>query len=181
MIFEPCIEGPASIRSSATQFLTAFRRRVEVGLLCGHPHPRSHYVVTQAGADQLHVSAAGWWTAMNVGLNEIELQTSEPGCVRYTIRYWRWATYVLGLGAGLVAIMLAVSLGLDLRQYIEAHPASRVPGLSTDQNVLVAWGMAVFWGLVWPWLLIALHKRPLRRLIGRLIAEVDAGATTGGT
>jgi hypothetical protein len=55
-----------------------------------------------------------------------------------------------------------------------------IPGLSIEQHVLVAWAMVVFWGFVWPWLLIALHKRPLRRLIERLIAEVDAGRPTEG-
>lgn len=36
--------------------------------------------------------------------------------------------------------------------------------------------MVILWGFVWPWLLIALHKKPLRRLIAGLIAEVDAQA-----
>jgi len=36
--------------------------------------------------------------------------------------------------------------------------------------------MVLFWGFVWPWLVMLLHKRSLRRLIARLIAEVDAGA-----
>jgi hypothetical protein len=34
--------------------------------------------------------------------------------------------------------------------------------------------MVLFWGFVWPWLLVALHKRPVRRLLERIIAEVDA-------
>jgi hypothetical protein len=36
--------------------------------------------------------------------------------------------------------------------------------------------MALFWGFAWPWLLIALHKRPLRRLMNQIIVEVDAAA-----
>jgi hypothetical protein len=54
-----------------------------------------------------------------------------------------------------------------------------LPSLSVDQNLLVAWFMVLFWGLVWPWLLIPMHKRPLRRLVVRLITEVDAQATVG--
>jgi hypothetical protein len=50
-----------------------------------------------------------------------------------------------------------------------------MPGLSIDQNLALAWLMVVFWGFLWPWLLISMHKRPLRRLVTRLIAEVDAG------
>jgi hypothetical protein len=38
--------------------------------------------------------------------------------------------------------------------------------------------MPEIWGFIWPWLLISLHKRPLHRLIARLIAEVDAGVAS---
>ena len=42
-----------------------------------------------------------------------------------------------------------------------------------NQNVALAWALALFWGFVFPWILIAMHRRPLRRLMDRLIAEVD--------
>ena len=54
-----------------------------------------------------------------------------------------------------------------------------IPGLSIDQNLRVAWLMVLFWGFIWPWLLIWLHKRPLRGLITRLIAEIDATNVPG--
>ena len=54
--------------------------------------------------------------------------------------------------------------------------SSREPVLSLDQNVVLAWALALFWGLAWPWILIALNRRPLRRLIDGLISEVDAAA-----
>jgi hypothetical protein len=53
------------------------------------------------------------------------------------------------------------------------------PGLSLDQNVAVACGMALFRGFAWPWILVAMHKRPVRRLMERLIADVDAEAASG--
>jgi hypothetical protein len=173
MILAPFVEGHTPIRTAGPEFLARFRKRVEAGLLTGHPHPRSNYVVTHAGPGALHVSAAGWWTAINVGLNELDLQVSPPGQVHYEVRYWRWAAYAIGLGALLGGIGITLALTLDLRGYIADHPASRFPGLSLDQNVLVAWAMALFWGFVWPWLLVLLHRRPLRRLVERLIAEVD--------
>lgn len=64
----------------------------------------------------------------------------------------------------------------DIRGYLARQPASAFFGLSTDLQVVVAWSMALFWGFVWPWILIALHKRPLRGLMARLIAEIDAAA-----
>ena len=178
MILIPEIEGNVSIRSPAEQFLQAFRQRVAAGLLTGRPHPRSNYVVSEAGPGHLEVRAADWWTAINVGLNRLELRPLQPGVIRYHVWYWRWAQYGLGLSAGLGVAGLILLLGFDARAYMARHQNSMVPGLSIDQNLFIAWLMVLFWGFVWPWLLISLHKRPLHELVTRLIAEVDAGAAS---
>jgi len=173
----PAVQGTCPIRRSAADFIEAMRRRVEAGLLSGRPHPRWRYAVRRTGSSSLHISAAGWLTAFNVGLNEVDLHVVRPGVVRYDVRYWRWAGYCIVLCAVLGVTGLALLLFADVRGYVEAHPQWMVPGLSTEQNVLVAWASVLFWGFLWPWLLILLHKRPLRRLVERLISEVDAGAT----
>src|SRR5258705_13873197 len=99
MIFTPQIQGTVAIRSTAPEFIDAFRRRTSAGLLTGRPHPRSNYRVTAAGPDHLVVHAADWWTAINVGLNELELSLSQSRSVRYRVRYWRWLQFGLALGA----------------------------------------------------------------------------------
>jgi hypothetical protein len=176
MILMPEIEGTLSIRSSPEPFLQAFRQRVTAGLLSGGPHPRSNYVVTEGDSGHLVVRAADWWTAINVGLNRLELRRVSPDVIHYNVRYWQWARYALGLSAGLGLVGVILLLSLDVRGYIERHQSSMVPGLSIEQNLLIAWLMVLFWGFIWPWLLIAFHKRPLRGLVTRLIAEVDAKA-----
>lgn len=65
---------------------------------------------------------------------------------------------------------------MDARGYVQQNASARIPGLSLDQNVIAAWVMASFGGFAWPWILIAMHRRPLRRLLERIIAEVDASA-----
>ena len=65
-------------------------------------------------------------------------------------------------------------LTLDVRAYIASQATARFPGLSIDQSLLITWATVLFWGFVWPWLRIALHKRPLHRLVARLVNEVDA-------
>jgi hypothetical protein len=176
-IFTPQIQGAVAIRSNPPEFLDAFRRRVGDGLLTGRPHPRSNYRVTASGPGHLVVQAVDRWTAFNVGLNELELHLAQQGSVHYRVRYWRWLKYGLTLGGllGLVGVVLLVSL--DVRGYIAAHSTSMVPGLSVEQNLLIAWLMVLFWGFAWPWLLVPLHKRPLRGLVERLVTEVDAGAS----
>jgi hypothetical protein len=177
MSLVPQIDGTVAVRSSAGQFVEAFRQRVAAGLLSGRPHPRSNYQVAEAGPGQLRVRAADWGTAINVGLNEVELRLPQPGAVHFRVRYWRWASYVLALGGVLGLIGLILLLTFDVRGHIAGQPGARLPGLSIDQNLRLLWGMVLFWGFVWPWLLIVLHKRALRRLVVRLVTEVDAQAT----
>jgi hypothetical protein len=169
-------EGTAVIRAAPQAFLTAFARRVEAGLLPHASQGRNQYRVRQLGSDRLRFRAEGWWTAFNVGLNDVELTPGPPGRVHYAIRYWQWAGSAIGLSAVIGVLLMMFFWILDIREYIEQHPRSAVPGLSLGQNAAIAWAMAVFWGFVWPWILIAGHKRPLRRLMERLITEVDAAA-----
>jgi hypothetical protein len=89
--------------------------------------------------------------------------------------------FAVSLGGVLGLVGLAMLLGFDVRGYIARNEGSMVPGLSIDQNLAIAWTMTLFWGFVWPWLLIALHKRPLRGLVTSLIAEVDATAASSVT
>ena len=86
----PEIQGTVPIRSDPASFMRAFRERLANGLLTGQPHPRSNYVVSRGDSDRLQVRAADWWTAMNVGLNEIELELPHRGTVRYRVQYRRW-------------------------------------------------------------------------------------------
>ena len=175
MIFTPQIDGSLPIHSPSAQFARAFEQRVAAGLLTGEAHPRSNYQLHSSGPDGLRVSAADWWTAISVGLNDLELRFPLPGIVHYTVRYWRWAAYGIGLCGVMGITGLVLLVAFDARGYVARHPAATFPGLSVDQSLVIAWTMAIFWGFVWPWVLIALHKRPLHRLVARLLHEIDAG------
>lgn len=128
-----------------------------------------------ASGDRVRVRARDWSTALAVGLNDVDVRLDEPGRARYRIEYWRWAAYVLALGGFLGVVGIALLLAFDVRAYIAAHPATTT---GSPQGVLIAWAMVVFWGFVWPWLLIALHKPALHRLMGRIIGEMDAAAAS---
>ena len=169
-------EGVTTVRARAPAFIASFNRRVECGLLTGAPDSRSRYRVTRQSSSDLAFHAIDWWTAINAGLNDVEIAVASDGRVQYAIRYPRWAAFVVALGAAVGLMLIAVFFVIDIRAYIAQHPASRIGRLSMDANVAIAWGLVLFWGFVWPWMLIALHKRSLRRLMERLIAEVDASA-----
>jgi hypothetical protein len=170
------VEGVASIHSPAPRFAEAFVRRVRAGLLPGGSVARNRYAVTQQSPQRLGVRAEGWPTALAVGLNDVELDVSAGGKVRYRIRYARWSAYAVSLSAVIGIGLMAALIVMDVRAYVQQHSSARIPGFSLQQNVMAAWVMAIFWGFAWPWILIALHRRPLRRLLEQIIAEVDASA-----
>jgi hypothetical protein len=173
MALLPEIRGNLKIRSEPEPFFKAFRRRVASGLLTGTPHRRSNYIATLVDARHLSVRAADWKSAINVGLNDLDFGYAGDGILRYRVRYWRWTIYCLALGAVLAAIGIALVLTFDVRGYLTAAPGRMLWGLSVDQNIILLWAFIVFWGFVWPWLLVALHKRPLHALVKRLVAAVD--------
>ena len=151
------VSGSETIRSRPQAFIAAFVRRIEDGLLRGGSPVRSRYRVTRQTADALEFRAINWLTAFNVGLNEVELAISPDGRLQFMIRYPRWAGYCLALGAAFGIAFIVMLLALGIREPL-------------------AWAMGLFWGFVWPWLLILLHRGPLRGLMKRLIAEVDSAA-----
>ena len=179
MPLTPQISGTLAIRAPAGEFMRAFRRRIDEGLLAGRKDSRSNYEAISSGPDELRVRAADMWTAFNVGLNDVHLRFPAAGTVNYTVRYWRWASYVLSLSGFLGLIGLTLLLTTDVRSYIARNPASRVGSLTVDQNLVILWAFLLFWMFVWPWLLIGLHQRPLRRLVARIVGEVDAAAVSG--
>lgn len=176
MLLSPLVEGTATISTHHTAFFRAFARRIDEGLLLTVAPSRNRYVVTHTGSDALRFRADSWPTAFNVGLNDVEVTVPSPGLVRYSVRYGRWARSAVALGAGFAVIFIAWLLLYDLRTYIADHPGPEYLGLSPEQSVGLAWAMALFWGFAWPWVLVVGHKRPLRRLMESLIADVDAAA-----
>lgn len=173
MAFLPEIRGTLKIRSEPEPFFKAFRRRVTSGLLTGTPHRRSKYVATLADAQHLSVRAADWMSAMNVGLNDLDFEWAGKGNLRYRVRYWRWTLFCVALGAALAAIGIALVLTFDVRSYLMQRPGRMLWGLTLEQNITLLWAFIVFWGFVWPWILVVLHQRPLRALVERLVTAVD--------
>ena len=176
MLLSPATEGTATIGAPDQAFLRAFARRIEQGLLLTASPSRNHYVVTQVGPDALRFRAASWLTAFNVGLNDVELKVEPHGVVRYRIRYAQWTRSAVALGAAVALGLIAFLLLFDLRTYIAEHPGPQYLGVSPQRSVAFAWAMALFWGFVWPWVLVASHKGPLRRLMNSLIDDVDTAA-----
>jgi hypothetical protein len=174
MLLSPSTTGTVAIRTCGEVFLRRFAQRIEKGLLEGSSRTRNCYVATRTGPGVLQFRATTWLTAFNVGLNDVSLTLTPGGAVSYRILYAWWAGSAIALCACFAAIFIAFLLLFDLRTYIAENPGPEYLGLSPDQNVVNAWSMALFWGFVWPWILIALHKPHIRGLMNRMIVEVDS-------
>ena len=173
MLLLPEIHGRLEIRAEPERFFAALGRRVASGLLTGKRHSRSNYKVVTADERRMSIRAADTWSAINVGLNNLDFEAPGHGVLRYRVRYWRWTIYSVALGALLGVIGIALALLFDVRGYLTQTPGRMLPGLTVEQNVFLLWLFILFWGFVWPWLLVALHKRPLHALVRRLVEAVD--------
>jgi hypothetical protein len=155
----------AGIDTGSTEFLDRLRRRLDAGFLTGTPHWRSHYVVTEHADREITFVAADFMRAINVGINWVRVQIAEEHGLEYVVTYWRWAAYCVALCALLSSVVaVGVLLFQDLRTQIDRTGAA------------IGWGMVIFWGFVWAWLLIALHKPFSKQCLNRVLAEIDGQA-----
>jgi hypothetical protein len=120
---------------------------------------------------ELRFRSEGLLTGINIGWNDvqvlIDLSPETPGDrpkVHYRVTFFNWAAYGAGL-CGFIAICLIAAASVFGRKHLGEYPAAKT----------IFWIMVVFWGFVWPWILVALHKRPAAKALERLLDEVNGG------
>lgn len=175
-LLSPSFDGQTQIASSGAVFLERMKTRVQSGLLMGKPHWRSRYAVTRHTQQELAFRASDTMTAINVGLNEVVLRTAGNRNVEYSVSYLRWAAYVVGLGAFLGIALVLAFLFWDIEAQIGQYTFVGDPVLNGSIGLALFWGLILFWALVWPWILIVMHRPFARRLLERIIREVDIAA-----
>ena len=175
-LFSPRLRGQTEIASSSAPFLEAVKARIQSGLLTGKPHWRSRYTVTGHAQQEIAFRAADAMTAINVGLNEVTLCTAGNRRVEYSVSYRRWAAFVVGVSACFGIGFVAASLIWDIEARVARYAFVADPVLNTTVGLALLWGLVLFWAVIWPWILIAMHKPFARKLMDRIIQEVDAVA-----
>jgi hypothetical protein len=166
--------GRYTPRTEGGAFLARLARRVEAGFLTGHPNFRSRYAVVSRSGDQLVIRSENLWTDFNVGLNDISLRLAPDGAVEYDVAFARWLRAGLLLGAVIAAgLLLAYVLPLTEGVSVAAQMRRAPPG-QRGLGYAIYWGSLVWWCLLWPWVLAAVHRRPAEGLLRRILAEVDA-------
>ncbi len=156
-LFLPQFEGRIAVPQIPRDFTARVAARVRTGLIAPGIRRRAEYEVESLSADRVAFRASTWSTAIAVGLNEvvIERQAAE---IFYRARYWKWTLFCVTLGAVLFVILMAGSFAW--------------PNTVHQDERMQFFFHAVFWGLVWPWLLTAAHKRFAARCLERILREV---------
>lgn len=159
--FRPSFEGTLSAEHVPDDFFERVQRRVRDGLLVPGRRARANYRVTSASSQGLVIEAGDFLTAYAIGLNHVELRRSGSATISYRVRFARWNRYAVIHGA-LIGLALAL--------------AYLVPAVQADvhrypNGPWIFWGMVLFWSLVWPWILTAIHRPFARKALERIMLE----------
>lgn len=125
---------------------------------------RNQYVIAEQSYQKLRFRATTLWTGAFLGLNDVTLRTDKvPGTVHYSVSYWIWAGYCIGLGLFIAAAILGSILLFQISGYTANNPL----------HSRMLWSMLGFWCLIWPWILIAGHKFFVPKALIRILDEAN--------
>ncbi len=159
--FLPRIQGTLEVGRVPEDLVGAIRRRVENGLLQPGVRKRANYVVRRETQGAIDFGAADWWTAVAIGLNEVQVRRLSDGRLAYSITFWRWAGYVIVLGA----VIGAALIGSLLFEYVRRE-------VMEQGGLVVFLSIVLFWAVVWPWVLIAMHRLVVRKQLERILRQL---------
>jgi hypothetical protein len=160
--FSPVYDGAIDFEAIPDDFAERIARRVRTGLLVPGRRSRANYVVQNQAPDAISFSARGFWTAYNVGLNDVELRREGVKRIVFHGSFSRWTMYAVVHG---LVIALVVLVG------ILVLPGPRDEISRTPAGWPFVGALLVFFGLAWPWLLVALQRRFVPRALERIVRE----------
>jgi hypothetical protein len=163
--FSPVYGGAIEMETIPSDFTDRIERRVESGLFIPGSRSRANYVVCNKEADEIRFMANDFVTAYNVGLNDVVLKRSGQHTITYRGKFWRWAIY-----AAAQALVIATLILLALL----AAPGARDQISSYRFGWVYIGVLLVFFGLIWPWILVALQRRFAPRALERIVRQAIA-------
>ena len=161
--FLPEFEGELRIPKIPDDFVARIRKRVEEGLLMPGSRRRANYSVRSTGRDDIAFGADDFLTAYNVGLNNVIVRRRGSNAVLYHATYWRWTWGAVIHGAILGAVLITCGFTVpDVRRQIDSYPFGLYFFLS----------ITLFFSLLWPWILTAMHRKYAERALVRILSDV---------
>lgn len=173
-VFHPSFEGVWRTDNLAEDFARRLAARVRSGLLPLAKRRRNQYEIVSESDESVRFRSTTRLTGANIGWNDVDLRIDRrSGEVRYHVAYWAWTRFCVGLGL-LLAALFGLAVVLPVLTGWHLFDESFYPEKGDVVNFALP--MMVFWCFVWPWVLVALHKRPARRGFENLLAEVNSSA-----
>ena len=161
--FIPEFDGQLELVRIPDDFVARIRKRVEEGLLMRGIRRRANYVVRSEGRDEVTFGAEDFLTAYNVGLNDVSVRRSGATTVRYHVTFWRWTWTAVAHSAILGLTFLICFLGIErMRRDVAAYA----------YGPYMFWGLIIFFCLLWPWILTAIHRKFAEKALRRILREV---------
>ena len=164
--FVPEFDGSLELVQIPNDFVARIRKRVGEGFLVqGHRSRRTVYSIRSETSDEITLAAGNLLTAYNVGLNNIRVSRAGPTTLRYHVSFWRWTWHAVAHGALLGSVFLICLAAIpEMRREIAAY--SFGPPMFA--------GLLVFFSLLWPWILTAVHRSAAEKTLLRILREVVA-------
>jgi hypothetical protein len=160
--FIPRFEGEVELRSIPDDYVTRLEERVSGGFLVRGSRSRANYIVQPNSGDGVRIVAANFWSAINIGLNNVLVRRKDAQHLTYEVSFWRWTRYAVVLsGFILLVLVVCYTLAENLSWSLPSTRFAR----------LWMWSCALFFGVCWPCVLAELHKRPAARCLERILRE----------
>ena len=172
MVFLPIVDGVKAFAAAPADLKRRMTERVAAGLIPGAPAHRNRYRVTSEAPNALTIESQDLWSSAFVGLNRIELTLEPDGNgtrARFRITFWRWVRYGLALGSIFLTTMLVLLIVLPhLPAWTTGHAVERF-GLAFCRIWIAGFGL--FFGLLWPFILSAMHRPRVKALFTKILSE----------
>ena len=160
--FLPRFTGHVRLSSVPADYVERLRRRVEEGFLVRANRTRANYVSQPLTDGGIRILANDYWTAANIGLNEVVLRRKDSQGIAFDVRFKKWHRYALLLCAAILAVGAVLYLVVSIMSW------SRLAGA---REATIGLPIALFFGLCWPWVLTEMHKKPAARCLTRILRE----------
>ena len=175
-VFSPIISGIYLTEQLSRRFLEGLVKRIESGLFPKAVESRNRYVVSSRTEEEVKFHSIGLKTSVYVGLNDVSVKIdSSPNTgerVIWRVKYWKWAMYSVKV-CFFIGGLLILTRFLLFPAWFNKWWCLQPKCLHGLLGEVLFWFFIIFWGLLWPWVLVVLHKRPVSNLLRYIFDEVN--------
>lgn len=166
----PGSNGDIPVNQIRPDLIKQISARIQSGLFLAASPCRNKYEIISDSKDNIHFRSASFLTSIYVGLNNVKISIDKNNNkIHYDFTYWPWAWYCIVLSFSLTLIIGFLFLSHLFRIYL--FPEIEYP--SSFEISLYIIPSLVFWGLIWPWILIYRHKKSASKALEMIIHQVN--------